>query len=51
MPQMGPMLWMNLFFFFSIIFIMLNSMNFFMFNYSIKKKLIEYKKKSTQWKW
>nr|ARH54510.1 ATP synthase F0 subunit 8 [Nosodendron fasciculare] len=52
MPQMAPLNWMLLFFMFIIIFMLFNSMNYFMFKYSIKK-LFKYNKNSilNYWKW
>nr|AYQ19109.1 ATP synthase F0 subunit 8 [Lamiinae sp. 4 ACP-2013] len=51
MPQMAPLSWLTLLFFFIMIFFLFNIMNFFMFNY----KPIEQKKSKSQtlfnWKW
>nr|AFQ62269.1 ATP synthase F0 subunit 8 [Haliplus flavicollis] len=53
MPQMAPMNWLILYFFFTILFLMFNFMNYYMFlikNIMIKnKKIIENKKMI--WKW
>nr|AND96541.1 ATP synthase F0 subunit 8 [Caccobius nigritulus] len=51
MPQMAPINWLMLLFYFSLIFLMFNVMNYYSFNYTIKSF---YWKKSTQnlnWKW
>nr|YP_010953263.1 ATP synthase F0 subunit 8 [Archichauliodes diversus]WMQ76528.1 ATP synthase F0 subunit 8 [Archichauliodes diversus] len=52
MPQMSPLNWLILFMFFSIIFIIFNSMNYFLTNYLIplsNKNIIS--NKSFNWKW
>nr|ALO77221.1 ATP synthase F0 subunit 8 [Phycosecis limbata] len=52
MPQMAPLSWLTLFISFTIIFLLLNSMNYFCFNY--KTNLINKnftKKHSNNWKW
>nr|ALI86977.1 ATP synthase F0 subunit 8 [Cryptolestes turcicus] len=51
MPQMAPLSWLTLFFYFSIIFIMYNIMNYYNFLYQIKKEKIMMKKKNINWKW
>nr|QNP10048.1 ATP synthase F0 subunit 8 [Ochthebius nanus] len=51
MPQMAPMNWIFLFFMFTMIFFMFNTMNFFSFKYSpIKMEKIN-KKLKFNWKW
>nr|YP_010166598.1 ATP synthase F0 subunit 8 [Hydroporus analis]QRV62689.1 ATP synthase F0 subunit 8 [Hydroporus analis] len=52
MPQMAPMNWLILYIFFSLIFIMFNFLNYYLFlinkkNNNINKLL----KKSFNWKW
>nr|YP_010586540.1 ATP synthase F0 subunit 8 [Rhyacophila kando]UZZ44354.1 ATP synthase F0 subunit 8 [Rhyacophila kando] len=52
MPQMMPMNWIMLYFFFCSMFLMFNFLNYFSTNYNIKfshlsKKLIN----SLNWKW
>nr|AXS65187.1 ATP synthase F0 subunit 8 [Coleoptera sp. 14 KM-2017] len=51
MPQMSPLSWLTLLIEFSLIFLMLNSMNYFSFNYMFK--MIKTSKKTLQinWKW
>nr|YP_006575994.1 ATP synthase F0 subunit 8 [Tropisternus sp. BYU-CO166]ACZ58508.1 ATP synthase F0 subunit 8 [Tropisternus sp. BYU-CO166] len=51
MPQMAPINWISLFIMFSMIFILFNSMNYFSFNYPIKKYKTTMKKKLINWKW
>nr|QWB85886.1 ATP synthase F0 subunit 8 [Sachalinobia koltzei] len=51
MPQMAPLNWLTLFLFFSMIFFMYNSLNYFMFNYNSNKKSIFKKKILFNWKW
>nr|UBA16575.1 ATP synthase F0 subunit 8 [Pseudergolis wedah] len=52
MPQMMPINWMLSFFFFLMIFIIFNMMNYYIFNYKIKsfnnniKKILLF-----NWKW
>nr|ATN23481.1 ATP synthase F0 subunit 8 [Bruchus sp. EMHAU-15071302] len=51
MPQMAPLNWLTLMIFFTMIFLMFNSLNFFTFNYEVKK-MTSFKKKLTyNWKW
>nr|QRW36348.1 ATP synthase F0 subunit 8 [Hydroporus sp. IBE<ESP> AN585] len=52
MPQMAPMNWLILYIFFSLVFILFNFMNYYLFlinkkNNNINKLL----KKSFNWKW
>nr|YP_009699974.1 ATP synthase F0 subunit 8 [Dermestes tessellatocollis]QEK77714.1 ATP synthase F0 subunit 8 [Dermestes tessellatocollis]QIA46723.1 ATP synthase F0 subunit 8 [Dermestes maculatus] len=51
MPQMAPMNWLMLFFFFTITFMVLNSMNFFQTNYSSKSSITKKSSKKINWKW
>nr|AXS66213.1 ATP synthase F0 subunit 8 [Cerambycidae sp. 1 KM-2017] len=51
MPQMAPMNWLALMFFFSMIFIMFNIMNYFSFYYNTKTSSKKQKKTSYSWKW
>nr|AOY39115.1 ATP synthase F0 subunit 8 [Chelonarium sp. BMNH 840450] len=51
MPQMAPMNWMTLIIFFSIIFMMFNSMNFFMNKSNSIKENKPIKKIKINWKW
>nr|YP_009995913.1 ATP synthase F0 subunit 8 [Spondylis buprestoides]QNQ64864.1 ATP synthase F0 subunit 8 [Spondylis buprestoides] len=51
MPQMAPLNWLNLFFWFLIIFLMFNSINYFMIYYNIKKSKITKNKLNYNWKW
>nr|YP_009935560.1 ATP synthase F0 subunit 8 [Omosita colon]QNS37165.1 ATP synthase F0 subunit 8 [Omosita colon]QVG61289.1 ATP synthase F0 subunit 8 [Omosita colon] len=51
MPQMAPLNWLSLFFYFLMIFVMFNVINYYSFMYKIKtskknKKFIKY-----NWKW
>nr|YP_009250314.1 ATP synthase F0 subunit 8 [Periplaneta lateralis]AMW91069.1 ATP synthase F0 subunit 8 [Periplaneta lateralis]AVN67789.1 ATP synthase F0 subunit 8 [Periplaneta lateralis]UEV86525.1 ATP synthase F0 subunit 8 [Periplaneta lateralis] len=52
MPQMMPLSWLMLFLFFSIMFMLFNSMNYFSYipiNLSMEKKMIN--SKMMNWKW
>nr|YP_009971737.1 ATP synthase F0 subunit 8 [Platisus moerosus]QNG56447.1 ATP synthase F0 subunit 8 [Platisus moerosus] len=51
MPQMSPLSWLMLFFFFSIIFIMYNIFNYFSFIYPIKISKTFKSKIQINWKW
>nr|WMQ76593.1 ATP synthase F0 subunit 8 [Hydora sp.] len=51
MPQMAPMNWVSLFIMFIIIFLMFNSMNYFMFIYENKSYSIKTNKYFLNWKW
>nr|ADO60433.1 ATP synthase F0 subunit 8 [Closteromerus claviger] len=51
MPQMAPLNWLTLFLYFSFIFILFNSMNFFTFLYTTKKKETFIKSIKFNWKW
>nr|YP_009995262.1 ATP synthase F0 subunit 8 [Ochthebius remotus]QNP09652.1 ATP synthase F0 subunit 8 [Ochthebius remotus] len=51
MPQMAPLNWIMLFFMFTMIFMLFNSMNYFSFKYkNIKFNTIK-KNLKTNWKW
>nr|YP_010238968.1 ATP synthase F0 subunit 8 [Megalinus hunanensis]QTE20683.1 ATP synthase F0 subunit 8 [Megalinus hunanensis] len=51
MPQMAPLSWLTLFIYFTMIFLMFNSMNYFSYKYSIKSNLNIKKNKNFNWKW
>nr|ALO70312.1 ATP synthase F0 subunit 8 [Astenus lyonessius] len=52
MPQMAPLNWLMLFIFFTMIFIMFNFINYYMFMYTPKmSKMNNYMKKTINWKW
>nr|YP_010714876.1 ATP synthase F0 subunit 8 [Cladiscus yunnanus]WDE20690.1 ATP synthase F0 subunit 8 [Cladiscus yunnanus] len=51
MPQMSPMNWIMLFFSFSLIFMMLNSNNYFFIKYYFSSKMETLKLKKYNWKW
>nr|QNG56187.1 ATP synthase F0 subunit 8 [Pediacus ater] len=51
MPQMAPLNWIILFFYFSMIFIMFNSLNYFSFKYKIKKSNPLTTSINYIWKW
>nr|YP_009707962.1 ATP synthase F0 subunit 8 [Xystrocera globosa]QEU57260.1 ATP synthase F0 subunit 8 [Xystrocera globosa] len=51
MPQMSPLSWLTLFFYFLIIFMIFNSMNFYSFLYQTKKSSTLKKKININWKW
>nr|QJT43380.1 ATP synthase F0 subunit 8 [Dorysthenes granulosus] len=51
MPQMAPLNWITLFFYFTIMFIIFNSINYFNFIYPIKKISLNSKKIKFNWKW
>nr|WRO44900.1 ATP synthase F0 subunit 8 [Themus sp. 'cayipennis'] len=52
MPQMAPLSWLNLFFFFITVFLIFNSMNYFFFNKpSLTSNKKSIKKMKTNWKW
>nr|WIL10227.1 ATP synthase F0 subunit 8 [Stenocladius sp. 2 XYG-2023a] len=50
MPQISPLMWLNLMIMFVITFMLMNSMNYFtkLYKYKNKKK---YNKNSLKWKW
>nr|QNP10113.1 ATP synthase F0 subunit 8 [Ochthebius colveranus] len=52
MPQMMPLNWLMLFFFFSLVFMMINSLNYFSFLYQYpSKKSLNFKMLKINWKW
>nr|YP_009971711.1 ATP synthase F0 subunit 8 [Thesaurus albertalleni]QNG56421.1 ATP synthase F0 subunit 8 [Thesaurus albertalleni] len=51
MPQMAPLSWLTLFFFFLSIFILYNIMNYFSFTYPIKTSKMSKLTIKTNWKW
>nr|AFQ62308.1 ATP synthase F0 subunit 8 [Enicmus brevicornis] len=51
MPQMAPMNWLTLMFFFCFIFMIFNSLNYFSFLYPSTSSTINKIKTSTSWKW
>nr|YP_010448660.1 ATP synthase F0 subunit 8 [Sinelater perroti]UTS56948.1 ATP synthase F0 subunit 8 [Sinelater perroti] len=51
MPQMAPLSWLILFFFFIVIFMILNSLNYFSFSYPPKMKTKKVYSKFINWKW
>nr|ALO70613.1 ATP synthase F0 subunit 8 [Staphylinidae sp. 2 EF-2015] len=51
MPQMAPLNWMTLFIYFIILFLIMNSMNYFSYNTMINKKSNKFFMKNYFWKW
>nr|YP_009529046.1 ATP synthase F0 subunit 8 [Ephestia elutella]AXU98853.1 ATP synthase F0 subunit 8 [Ephestia elutella] len=53
MPQMMPINWLMSFFFFIIMFIIFNMMNYYIFNIKLKSSIKKYNflKKNLYWKW
>nr|AXS65071.1 ATP synthase F0 subunit 8 [Histeroidea sp. 2 KM-2017] len=51
MPQMAPLSWVTLMFYFIFIFLSYNMMNYFIFTYPTKSIKSGFKKKSINWKW
>nr|AND96619.1 ATP synthase F0 subunit 8 [Euoniticellus intermedius] len=51
MPQMAPINWLMLLIYFSLIFMIFNSLNYYAFNYLIKKQSFFKKKNILNWKW
>nr|AXS65282.1 ATP synthase F0 subunit 8 [Histeroidea sp. 1 KM-2017] len=51
MPQMAPMNWLTLFIEFSFVFMIINTMNFFSFNYTIQSKVNNKYLTKINWKW
>nr|AFQ62331.1 ATP synthase F0 subunit 8 [Dermestes peruvianus] len=51
MPQMAPMNWLTLFIFFTLTFLVLNSMNFFQTNYQSKTSTSKKNTYKINWKW
>nr|AXS66083.1 ATP synthase F0 subunit 8 [Elateroidea sp. 9 KM-2017] len=51
MPQMAPLMWMNLFTLFVSIFLIFNSFNYFSFMYKALSTKSKFIKKNSNWKW
>nr|YP_010947528.1 ATP synthase F0 subunit 8 [Hesperus amabilis]WGO76431.1 ATP synthase F0 subunit 8 [Hesperus amabilis] len=51
MPQMAPMNWLILFFMFTMIFLLFNCLNYFIFKYPVKSKSLNKKSSKINWKW
>nr|AXS65613.1 ATP synthase F0 subunit 8 [Cucujoidea sp. 43 KM-2017] len=51
MPQMAPLNWLMLFFYFTMIFIIFNILNYYMFLYQVKKETFKKSKFQINWKW
>nr|AOY39083.1 ATP synthase F0 subunit 8 [Ericmodes sylvaticus] len=51
MPQMAPLSWLMLLFFFITVFLIFNSMNYFSFLYKIKTSKISKNLLKYNWKW
>nr|AYW52632.1 ATP synthase F0 subunit 8 [Elateridae sp. JWH-2018] len=51
MPQMSPLLWINLFIFFIMVFLIFNSLNYFSFSYKPQTMAPSSTKKMINWKW
>nr|APX39800.1 ATP synthase F0 subunit 8 [Gonioctena aegrota] len=51
MPQMMPLNWLTLFFYFTLIFMMFNIMNYYMFLYPIKTSSTNKNYIKFNWKW
>nr|WKU84108.1 ATP synthase F0 subunit 8 [Rhinoprosopa nasuta] len=54
MPQMAPISWLSLLFFFTIIFLLFNIMNYFIYNIPMPSKLNNMFKNKViimNWKW
>nr|QLY90217.1 ATP synthase F0 subunit 8 [Hydraena gracilis] len=51
MPQMAPMNWLMLFMYFISMFLLMNSLNYFMFLYNPQNKLIKKYNIKINWKW
>nr|YP_010895317.1 ATP synthase F0 subunit 8 [Victoriana melanorrhina]WJW73908.1 ATP synthase F0 subunit 8 [Victoriana melanorrhina] len=54
MPQMAPISWLSLFMFFSMIFILFNMMNYFIYipmTHKSNKNLNKINSNSMNWKW
>nr|AXS65392.1 ATP synthase F0 subunit 8 [Cucujoidea sp. 15 KM-2017] len=51
MPQMAPLSWLTLFFYFTLIFILINIVNYYSFMYYPKKTFLSKNKISIFWKW
>nr|AND96735.1 ATP synthase F0 subunit 8 [Onthophagus nitidior] len=51
MPQMAPINWLMLLIYFSMIFMIFNIMNYYLFNYNIKSFSFKKNKNNLNWKW
>nr|AOY39070.1 ATP synthase F0 subunit 8 [Rhizophagus dispar] len=51
MPQMAPLNWLTLLFYFTMIFFIFNSLNYFSFNYNTKKESFKKILLKFNWKW
>nr|ALO77636.1 ATP synthase F0 subunit 8 [Calleida angusticollis] len=53
MPQMAPMSWLSLYLMFTLIFLLFNFLNYYMFFIKNTKKMIKnkYLNKNLNWKW
>nr|AXS65883.1 ATP synthase F0 subunit 8 [Bostrichoidea sp. 4 KM-2017] len=51
MPQMAPLSWTLLFIYFSMIYMFINSINYYNFFYTPMKSFKLFKKKLINWKW
>nr|ANJ70324.1 ATP synthase F0 subunit 8 [Athous haemorrhoidalis] len=51
MPQMAPLSWLNLFISFIIIFMIINTINYFSFKYENNLMMTSPKLTKTNWKW
>nr|YP_009073572.1 ATP synthase F0 subunit 8 [Aeolesthes oenochrous]BAP59122.1 ATP synthase F0 subunit 8 [Aeolesthes oenochrous] len=51
MPQMAPLNWLILFMFFTIIFILFNTVNYYSFMYNVKQKIPIKNTVKFNWKW
>nr|ARH55067.1 ATP synthase F0 subunit 8 [Lordithon exoletus] len=51
MPQMAPMNWLMLFLYFTILFLLFNSINYFSFSYTPQSYKLNLKNKLINWKW
>nr|QWB85706.1 ATP synthase F0 subunit 8 [Chlorophorus diadema diadema] len=51
MPQMAPLNWLMLFWFFTVIFILFNMMNYYSLNYDPKEVKTAKTKLKFNWKW
>nr|UZA66531.1 ATP synthase F0 subunit 8 [Aromia bungii] len=51
MPQMAPLSWLTLFIYYSLVFILFNSINYYSFLYTTEKKSLSKKISKLNWKW
>nr|YP_010010561.1 ATP synthase F0 subunit 8 [Psylliodes chlorophana]QOH99580.1 ATP synthase F0 subunit 8 [Psylliodes chlorophana]QOK35981.1 ATP synthase F0 subunit 8 [Psylliodes punctifrons] len=51
MPQMMPLNWMLLMWFFTLMFYLFNNMNYFSFCYNKKAHMLKFKLNKLTWKW